>query len=68
MLIAAKAVQEVGDVLFLVFLAVVRGRCGSSFWIQILVLVKAIWGGREPADKTSIAGNVPAWSERVWFV
>ena len=68
MLVVAKAVKEAGDILFWVFLAGVRGRCGSSCWIQILVLVRVIWDGCEPADKASIPSNVPAWSERVWFV
>ena len=67
MLVAAKAVKEVGDILFWVFLAGVRGRCGSCCWIQILVLVRAIWCSRKPVDKASIAENVPAWSERVWL-
>lgn len=68
MLVAAKAAKEVGDLLFWVFLAGVGGRCGSSYWIQILILVRVIWGRREPANKASITSNVPAWSERVWFV
>jgi hypothetical protein len=68
MLVAAKAVKEVGDFLLWVFLAGVGGHCGSSYWIQILVLVRAIWDGREPADKASVTGDVPAWSKRVWFV